>query len=85
MKNKRRANTPSKNLDIPFSKLALGGKFMYIPSIKDHERVYVKISNDRTGGCIAEWDDKNIATGWTMQGVYSLNETGNDINIRVVV
>lgn len=74
-----------KNIDIPFSKLALGGKFMYIPTIKDHERVYVKISNDRTGGCIAEWDDEKIAGGWLCQGIYSLNETGNDIFIRVVM
>jgi len=75
----------NERLVIPFSQLCLGGKFMYIPAIKDHERVYVKISNHRAGGCVAEWDDKNITSGWIGQGIYSLNDTGEDVDIRVVV
>lgn len=65
---------------IPFSHLALGGKFIYIPSIKGHEQVYVKLSNDR----IAEWDEKMLTAHWTGQGIHSLNETGSDIDVQVI-
>ena len=67
---------------IPFSHLALGGKFKYVPSIS--ESLFVKISNDRMGGCIASWDEKLITANWVSQGIYSLNDTGKDIDIEVI-
>jgi hypothetical protein len=59
--NERIETTEHKNdaklIAIPFSMLALGGKFKY--TLKN-ENTYVKISNDITGGCIAAWDDSKV-------------------------
>lgn len=73
-----------------FSELAIGARFRYIPTLDCYEptfcyqKVFVKISNDLLGACIAEWDDDQITSGWLAQGIYSLNDTGKDIIVDVV-
>jgi len=68
---------------VKFSELALGVKFKYYPSIGDS--VYVKLSNNRQGACVANWDNKLARTPWRTQGVYSLNDTGGDILVERVL
>ena len=64
-----------------FSWLALGAKMKYG---NESENVWVKISNDRLGGCIAAWDDENQATHWLGQSICSLNDNGEDIYVELV-
>lgn len=65
---------------IPFSHLCLGGKFRY----KDFNQVFVKISNNRKDGCIANWNPDLIDKKWIGQQICSLDENDEDIDIEVV-
>ena len=73
------------NKVVPFSHLALGCKFKYISTMPCNDLTFVKISNDRTGGCIAEWDDDCQTVNWVGQGIYSLNDDGIDIDVEAVI
>jgi hypothetical protein len=71
----------TKRHNVMFSHLALGARFVYLATLGP-EQIYVKISNDRKGSCVAAWNPK--LAEWAGQGVYCLNDTGNDIEVKFV-
>lgn len=68
---------------VPFSHLYLGSKFRYLGSTGQNQ-VYVKIGHNRLEGCVASWDAKKAYGNWSDQGIFSLNDTGKDIDVEVI-
>ena len=56
-------------MTVPFSNLALGAKFRYLPDT-DETKVYVKIGPNS----IAQWDTKKVHDRWIGQLIFCFSD-----------
>lgn len=80
----KKMNNGKKTVDgiefVLFSWLSLGAKFKY----PNRSKIWIKISHDLSGGCIAEWNENKQDIYWVGQSICSLNDDDIDQYVLLV-